>query len=585
LLLLPAAFFGPGLIGFDPFSLRGMELPLAVGGALLGCVGVLALWRPVIGVPAAVGAFSAWLVFTMRVGLNGTPFGFLGLTEDHARLTALATRYSASAWPSDGIVAGVPTEYPPLFPWVVGRVSALTGVPAWRLLPKAEIVLISAAVLVAFLLWNRLIHAAPVALALAVAGFTIFYQPAKAYEVFCMAVTVAWVLLTVTRSPQGRLHWAASGVIGGFLLLTYQGYFMYSAAGIVALVVLTWRTEPDQRAYAWYLVKCLVSAAVVASPFLLTFGIQKITGGSQYVADLFQTPAITGDLTPFFSFTVIGVLQLAGLIGMVWRRKVSWWASPLLMLTLGTYVYRGVYALVYVFSLHTGMLHHADVMTDYLFAMAGVLTVCEVGVEAIARFELKPPRGVGTAVMVAVVVWTGSVVWAAWMPFDGSAPVVNAASAFAEPAPNGHRAHSIKSLNPTWLPVNPIRRFVEARLGKGVQPHTLAYDERLFAFLPWKGYNTVDGTASMSTIRWNDRYHALVKLAEVADPQAFAQASAKTRFGRIDVFVLHKQAAGWVWSPWHMGAPVVFQPYQFDPSVFDVNDSLPGHTVVAVRRS
>jgi hypothetical protein len=34
-----------------------------------------------------------------------------------------------------------------------------------------------------------------------------------------------------------------------------------------------------------------------------------------------------------------------------------------------------------------------------------------------------------------------------------------------------------------------------------------------------------------------------------------------------------------------MGAPVVFQPYQFDPSVFDVNDSLPGHTVVAVRRS
>lgn len=592
--LLPLAFFGPNLIGLDPLSLRGTELPLAVGGVLVAVFGALALWRPALAASTGVAAFAAWLLFTLRTALLGTPFGFNGLTDDMPRLTAMATRFSVTAWNSDGIVAGVPTEYPPLFPWVVGRVSALTGVPAWRLLPKAEVVLISLAVLAAFLLWHRLTSSTPIAVAITVVGFTVFHNPAKAYEVFCIGVTVAWVLLTAGRPPEGRLHWAVSGVIGGLLLLTYQGYLMYSAAGTIALAVLTWRAEPDRRGYLRYLVKVLATSAVVASPFLVSFGVQKIVGGSQYVADLFQTSAITGDLTPFLSFSLLGVLQLLGLVGMVWRRNVSWWALPVLALTVGTYVYRAGYAVVYVLTAHTGMIHHAAVMTDYLLAAAGVLTLSEVALEIITRFRLAPPRGVGVVALVSVIVWSGAICWADWMPNTGNNATKTSDSstlsagpllAFTEPRADGHRARNLKVFRTPWFPAGPVRTFVEARLGKGVLPRTLAYDERLFSFLPWKGYTTVDRTATLSTVRWDDRYAALSRLAKVSDPRAFAQASARTEFGAIDVFVLQKRTAGWVWAPEHAGRPVVFQPSQFDPAVFDVADDLPLHTIVAVRRA
>jgi hypothetical protein len=94
----------------------------------------------------------------------------------------------------------------------------------------------------------------------------------------------------------------------------------------------------------------------------------------------------------------------------------------------------------------------------------------------------------------------------------------------------------------------------------------------------------VDRTAALSTTRWDDRFAALDQLAQVSDPAAFAQASANTSFGAIDVFVLKKKNRGWVWAAPRYSQEVVFSPGQFDRTVFDVDDTLPNNTVVAVRR-
>lgn len=590
-LLFPLAFFAPTWINLDPFSLRGTMLPLAVGGILLAIVGFVTYrWRR-LSVPVATGLFAAWIAFTLRAALNGTPYGLYGMTDDAPRLAAMATRFSTTIWPSDGIVGGVPTEYPPLFPWIIGRISALTGVPAWQLLPKAEVVFTSVTILVAFLLWNRLLRSAPLALAISVIGFTVYHSPWKAYEVLAIAITVPWLLLTFSRPASHRLHWLASGAIGGFLLLNYQGYLMYPALGILALTVMTWRTEANRRAYVLYLVRTLLLAAIVASPFLIPLGWTRLTGGGQYVADLYPATSITQDYLPFLTFSVLGVIQLAGLVGMIWLRNTSWWAKPLLVLTLGTYTYRLIYAVYFVFSGHTGMIHHAAVMTDYLFAISGILTLYEATRWVLARLQ-NPPQHITAIALTVLTIWTGIGCWSGWSPnFNGNAltaantdgQATQTLLAFTEPSPSGHRARKLHILETPWFPVTPIRKFVEARLGAKAQPRTLSYDERLFSYLPWNGYTTVDRTATMSTVRWDDRYSALMHLSQT-DPTAFAQASAHTRFGAIDVFILRKQADGWAWMPWDAGKPVVFQPQQFDRSAFDIDDTLSGGTVVAVRR-
>jgi hypothetical protein len=99
------------------------------------------------------GLFGGWVAFTLRVALHGTPYGFGGLVSDAGRLAAMANTYSHTWHLSDGIVPSVPSNYPPLFPWLVGRASALINVPAWKLLGPAEAITVSFAV-VARLPWH-----------------------------------------------------------------------------------------------------------------------------------------------------------------------------------------------------------------------------------------------------------------------------------------------------------------------------------------------------------------------------------------------------------------------------------------------
>src|SRR5256885_12956009 len=49
--------------------------------------------------------------------------------------------------------------------------------------------------------------------------------------------------------------------------------------------------------------------------------------------------------TLFRSPTPLGLLQLAGLLGMIWYRRSAWWARPLLVMTAGAFVYRAVFLL------------------------------------------------------------------------------------------------------------------------------------------------------------------------------------------------------------------------------------------------
>jgi hypothetical protein len=115
---------------------------------------------------------------------------------------------------------------------------------------------------------------------------------------------------------------------------------------------------------------------------------------------------------------------------------------------------------------------------------------------------------------------------------------------------------------------------------------TLSPSEVLFAYVRWPGYLAVADTSAGATTQWFSRYAALARLARVTDPAAFAEQSAHTAFGPIDVFILHDTGSRWTWAA--RGSvpekPVSFTPAQFDPAHFAVFTNLPGHIVVAVRR-
>jgi hypothetical protein len=582
----PVAMTLPSLLDLNPLSPRGAVLPIALGGLLLAGLVTLAAWRrlrPYTGVVAGVsaGLFAAWIAFMLRSALHGTPFAFAGQLGDQGRMSAMATRYSAGLASSDGIVSGVPSEYPPLFPWLVGRTAALVDVPAWRLLAPAQTLTISAAVLIAFLLWRRMVSA-PVALALAVVSLLAFGDPRKAHEVIVLMVFLPWVPATFGFPPRGRLHWLPAGLIGGLLAATYLGFLIWGALGLLAyaaVTMVTTRTAADRRRYLVHLALATVIAVATAAWYLFPYGWALARHGGQMVSDLYDSPSITGNPFPFVAATPLGLLQLTGLLGAVWYRRSAWWATPILCLVAGAYGYRIIAMLRYVATGHTGLFYYTSRIIGAALAVAGVLTLVRVVPRLVDRFATRTdvPRGVGALAMAVLLAWTGATFWQKWTPpTAGRYPRL----AHAEPLPDGTRPKYAPAATPgiRWFPIDPIHSAVTAALGPRVAPRTLSYDERLFAYLPWPGYIAVDRTAAASTSRWDDRHAALRRLAAVSDPAAFADASAHTQFGRIDLFVLGRDGPDWTWHGIH------FRPDQFDPATFTIVSDLPNNTVLAIRR-
>ena len=506
-----------------------------------------------------------------------------------------------STWrSSDGIVPSVPSNYPPLFPWLVGRTSALIHVPAWRLLGPAEAITLSFAVIAGYLLW-RYLAPGPVALALTLPVLLCFSLPEKAFEILALAMLVPWAMATFGEPPRGRLHWLPAGLIGGLSILLYWAFIMFGALGVLALAVLTWRASPERARYVRHVVLTIVVALVVASWYLIPYLGWGLLHGSSQVEYQYQGGGIQDSPLLFLSPTPLGVLELIGVIGLVWWRGRVWWGIPLLLLTAGTYAYWLLGLAAFVVANHHLLLQDTPRLTGPLLAAAGVLTIAQAAPGVVRRLSVRTvPAGLPALGPVPAHHLDRDHLLAgvdAGRPrlADRAVPARrehsqrnDTTAAFTAPLPDGryprprppacaiHGSPPIPS-GRTWHPCS----------GRSAAPVTLSASEQLFAYVNWPGYIAVTWGAAGIDTDWPARYAALRKLSRVTDPAAFAAASARTAFGPVDVFILQRTSpARWTWQP--TGSPdpaITFTPAQFSPDAFTVFTNLPGNFVLVVRQS
>jgi Arabinofuranosyltransferase N terminal/Arabinofuranosyltransferase A C terminal len=595
---VPLAGFAVDALDLNPLRSRGALLPLAVGLLLIAILTAVAVCvrRPALSgavAGAAAGLAAVWAQLCILSAFHGTPFGDSGLRGDAARLTAMVTRFTVTLQPVDGFVPSVPSEYPPLFPWLIARVANLTHTPGWALLGDAQALLMSLTVLVGFLLWQRLVPPWP-AVMLAIAAPLAFGQPRKVYEIFTMAILVPCALAALCRFRRpGGMHWLVAGVALGLILQIYQGYVLFTATGLAVLAFLGWRDahrRGEGRAFLLHVAGIIGTALVVAAWYLVPFVRGMLTIGGPRVNDSYVAGEITGD--PFavnrLFVGTLAPLTIAGLLGLVALRHRRWWATPLLVLLGAAYLYRMVYLLVFVTTGHTGYLDYTGRIISMLLIVGGILTLWTAAPIVAARLPRRPAVGVG-AVSAAVFAGTAMfLLWRLWtpIPIGASDPAPHPLSgeanlatyAHAEPLPDG----SLPRFNPIkttvkWFPVTPIEDAVRRRLGPDAKPVTLSASEKLFAYLPWPAYVAVERASTNTYTHFDERVTVLRALSQITDPAAFADATSRTRFGRIDVFVLTERRFGWVWGG------LQFSPRSFDSAHWWV-EHLPNNTVVAIRR-
>ncbi|MEV5568478.1 arabinofuranosyltransferase [Spirillospora sp. NPDC052269] len=615
---LPLALWLPSRLDVDPFVQRSADLPLAMlfGGTLvLAVVGMR--WRRDWLFGAAAGGYAVYAALVARCALSGTPFGYgdffsaggrVSVMGDAGRIAAMATRYTVRWKSSDGIVGTVPSEYPPLYPYVIGKASWLLDVPAWKLVGAAQAVTLSLALLVGFVLWARVVPAGA-ALFIGPLWLATTAEPHKAYEYLTLSLLIPLVLNTIARPPRGRLHWTWAGLGFSVLFLTYYGYAVFVALGVLAIGWQAWRTEGARREYLLYLGRVVAVTAVLTSWFLLPYLWAMVTGGQQ-VGDMYSSERVSTRPLGFTGNSMLGPLQLVGLLALLWYARTRRWAWSLLALVCGAYAYQAVSMIRWVTTAHNGLLYYVRTPVAACLIAGAVLGLREA-VPALAERRGRLLSASAPVLVAALTfIFAGYGFWNANMPVNqwtarlsyGAEPDYtttrlsnwDAARSHALYLPDGSRpkhAADVAALMPVmkgdgqirYLPINAIKEAVRKVRPHDRTPSVLTYDEQLFVFLPWNGYIGVDRVASYGPARWPVRFAELQNLSHVQDPSAFAASSARTKFGAIDVFVLQKDGAGLVWRGIQAPPPydLRFSYAQFrDFATVDVGND----TVVAVRR-
>jgi len=598
IICLPVAYVGARLGPADPFRLRVAMIPVVVLIAGVVVAGVVSRRLPAdLASGIGAGLFGGWVAFTLRVALHGTSYGFGGLVSDAGRMAAMAGTYSRTWQSADGIVPSVPSNYPPLFPWLVGRASALINVPAWKLLGPAEAITLSFAVVAGYMLWRRLLPG-PLALAVTLPVLLGFSLPDKAYEIVALAVLVPWAIATFGDPPRGRLHWLPAGLIGGLTILWYWLFIVFAALGILALAVLTWRASQDRRGYARHVVLTVIVALVVASWYLVPYLGWGLLHGSSQTEFQYLGGGIQDSPLLFLAATPLGVLQLIGVIGVLWYRGRVWWGKPMLVLIAGTYAYWLLGLAAFIVANHHLLLQDTPRLIGPMLAAAGVLTIARAAPGIVRWLSIRAvPAGLPTLSLCLLSIFVAITAWQAWMPGGPASvtglyqPAVSTAKddatlAFTQALPDGSYSPAAPvGIRQPWFPTDPIKKDVASVLGKGAAPVTLSDSEQLFPFVNWPGYIAVTRSAAGIDTDWPTRYGALRKLSQVTDPAAFATAAAHTAFGPIDVFILLRTGPGqWSWTPAATpDGPVTFTPAQFSSDAFAVFN-LKDNYVLAVRK-
>jgi hypothetical protein len=611
LFCMPIAWQFPSAVGANPWIQRGAEVPLALGGLAALVLGVLAWftgerWRGAL-LGATAGVFAAYLALVLRTALEGTPFGYEAVLGDTGRFSAMVTRYTVAWGSRDGIVGKVATEYPPLFPYVVGKFAWLTGQPGWRVLGPAEVLGISLSLLLSFWLWLRLVGPGA-ALATSVLVVVAFGRPEKVYEGLALAVVLPWILLTVTRPPGGRLSWPGSGLIGAAIVLTYYAYLGFAVVGVALLIALTYRTEPDRRAYLLHLGKVAAVIVVLSAWWWIPYAWDMVNGGEQ-VADMYQATEISQTPFPFLDMTLLGDLAFAGLLGLLFYRTRTWWATPLLLVLFGAYVFRVLGMLRWVATAHSTLFYYSTPLIMVVLLTGLVLSLVETAPLAHGVMEWVSermpghggPSRVGVPIMALLLGFAGFMYWSDFMPATTWTATLQGGATPNDPGTWGGQTAREAQEEPlpdgTWpkyigfapsrgyaFPVREIQQAVAEVRGRSWVPSVLSDDDKLFAYLPWNGYMDVDRNASYGPVRWDERFADLMRLTRTADPATFAAKSAHTRFGPIDVFILHEDSpTSLQWRPWRVPTTPTFQRSQFAATYWQTQD-LTGGWFLAIRK-
>ncbi|MDN4519406.1 galactan 5-O-arabinofuranosyltransferase [Mycolicibacterium austroafricanum] len=388
---------------------------LTTVGQVACLIGLLAsglAWRRGRTVLARLGApvfLSAFAVVTLAMPLGATKLYLFGISVDQQFRTEYMTRFADQPGLHDMTYIGLPPFYPPGWFWIGGRLSALTGTPAWEMFKPWSVVSIAVAIVLAYALWAAMIRFEyALVVSTATAAATLAYSPAEPYAAI-IAVLLPPVFVLAWSGLGGRTRhggWAAIvgtgiflGVTGLFytLLLAYAAFTLTLMAVLLAAARRHW--DPLLRLLTIAVISGLI-ALIGWGPYLLAAarGTPAETGTAQH-----YLPRDGAELSfPMLQFTLLGALCLLGTVWLVIYARSSTRAGALAVAVLAVYAW-SLLSMVTTLVGTTLLSFRLQPTLTILLAAAGAFGFIEVTRAAAARVRpANAPKVVAVATAVGV---------------------------------------------------------------------------------------------------------------------------------------------------------------------------------------
>jgi len=350
-------------VNWPAFNSSNQLHALTTVGQFVCLVGLFAagwLWRTRrqrLAAAVSTVSLSALSVVTLAMPLGATKLYLFGVSVDQQFRTEYLTRLTDTAAPHDMTYIGLPPYYPPGWFWLGGRLADLTGTPAWEMFKPWSIISITAAIVVAFVLWASMIRfELALVVATATAAATLAYASAEPYSAIITVLLPPVFVLAWSGLRGGQRHggeersdpgsgrgWAAVVAVGLFLGLAALFYTLllgYAAFTLVIMALLAAATSRSWGPIARVVVIAVISGALALigwAPYLLaaTRGSPSDRGTAQH-----YLPSDGAQLTfPMLDFTLLGALCMVGTLWLVVYARSSTRAGALAIAVLAVYAW------------------------------------------------------------------------------------------------------------------------------------------------------------------------------------------------------------------------------------------------------
>ncbi len=472
---------------------------------------------------------GAGLVVGAALILNANGFGPLGTQLDESFRTAAITKFAAHWGLPDFAYRGLPAWYPPLSFWLLGRAAALLHVAPWQMV---KVGLLASAFLVPVLtwpLWSR-VTGRVAGVGAVVAGALLFQNWYEWYSWLALAVFVPWWLWAVLgvgpRPPRSRPALLVAALIGAALVATFYYYLFIGLTQLVLLAAL--RPAAARRGVdlgprsGRRAAIVLGGAALLSAVYWLPLLVSMVARGAQTLSARFYGPGVVDLDFRFFTFDLVGVLLLVGLVYLLVTALRSPVSMALLTLLAAAYAWS---VLGYVFVLLNApvLSYRANDVIESVLAVGAGLAVIDVW-RATSSSEAIRARLGRTGHRLATVVVGGVLVIALGQLAVEAIPYVTQ-----------QRAARV----PTQL----LTDFDHATRGQAIGRVVLTDIIDIPVYRDVDVFNVWNAHYADPPARFTDRIRFLARLSNDLNPTAFAAALAHNTYDTIS-FVALRPASG-----------------------------------------